>query len=151
MHPQPTDLIPHRPPMVMIDALVECSGTTARAVKIFPESAYGARDGRIAEALLIECLAQTVAAMQGLQARVQCLPPLQGMLVGVSDFVFHRTARLDVPLELAVEITRQLGPMLAATGRITQAGSPVAEGTLKFYIGENTYAAEKPDAGGQLP
>ena len=131
----PESLLPHRPPMVMIDSLLECGETSGTAVKTFSADSYGADGKAVSEPVLVECLAQTVAAMQGRQARDRGTSPAGGMLVGISDFRFHRPARLNEPLTLAVGVVRQLGSMLLAVGRVSQGGSLVAEGTLKFYVG----------------
>ena len=130
------DLLPHRPPMVMIDAVVKCGAHCARATKRFTEGSYGLDGDHVTEPALIECLAQTVAAMHACNARRSGRPPGQGLLVGVSDFEFHCRAERDVELELTVKITKRLGPLCRATGSITQGGRVVAEGSLKFYIEE---------------
>lgn len=131
------DILPHRPPMVMIDALVRCDGESAVAVKTFWPEGYGSDGERVIEVALIECLAQTMAAFQGKEtARRAGRRPARGMLVGVSGFAFHLPARCGRPVRLRVEVIRRLGPLCLAAGRVEQDGALVAEGNLKFYIEE---------------
>jgi len=137
-------ILPHRPPMVMIDALVRCEGDSAEAAKTFAAGGYGSEGGIVLEAALIECLAQAVAAFQGRQARQAGREPPRGMLVGVSDFAFHRPARCGRPLRLTVEVTRRLGPFVLAAGRVEQDGALVAEGNLKFHTEEDDGGAQAP-------
>jgi predicted hotdog family 3-hydroxylacyl-ACP dehydratase len=133
---QLAEILPHRAPMVLIDALVHCDADSAVAEKTFAPESYGADGGQVAEAALIECLAQTMAALAGQAARDAGDRPSAGVLAGVRGFAFHRPARCGRPLRLAVEIERRLGPLCRAAGRIEQDGALVAEGELTFYIGE---------------
>ena len=133
-----TALIPHRPPMLMIDALKRCDADSAVATKTFRAGSYGLHDGRVIEAALIECVAQAVAALHGSSSGAQ---PHAGMLVGVTDFKYYSPAEADRELEVTVEITKRLGPLCMANGRVSQGEVPVAEGRLKFYIEEDAGAA----------
>jgi predicted hotdog family 3-hydroxylacyl-ACP dehydratase len=144
MNDEMAALIPHRPPMVMIDALVRCDAAGAVATKTFVEGSYGVDGHRVLEPALIECLAQAVAAWHRRQAQESGRPsarPRRGMLVGVSGFTFHRPAEQGRELELTVEITKELGAFCLANGRVRQGGVAVAEGALKFYIEEEGGAA----------
>lgn len=137
MDPELTDLLPHRPPMLLIDRLAagEPAAATATAVKTFRLGSYGTDGGTVLEPALIECLAQTMAAMKGRQARAEGRAPAFGMLVGVSDFVFHRPARCESELTLTVAVRASLPPFVLAAGQVRQDGELVAEGSLKFFIG----------------
>jgi predicted hotdog family 3-hydroxylacyl-ACP dehydratase len=137
MEPTLAELLPHRPPMVMVDALVRCEDDSAVAVKTFAEGSYGTDGGCVLEGALIECLAQTVAALHGHRAHQGGGRVPRGLLVGVTDFAFRRPASCGRPLQLTVRITRRLGPFCLAAGRIEQDGSLVAEGELKFHLEED--------------
>ena len=76
--------------MVMIDSLERFDDQTAEAVKTFARGDYGLdANGQVAEPILIECLAQTVAAGQGSLARARGQGQSEGMLVGVSGDCFE--------------------------------------------------------------
>ncbi len=129
-------LLPHRPPMLMIDALVAIDDRSATAAKTFRSGAYGTDGDRVAEVALIEGLAQTTAAIEGHAARQRGQPPAQGLLVGVSDFTFHRDAPVGRTLTLEVEVARRLPPLLLVSGRVRLVEVVIAEGSLKFYLPE---------------
>jgi 3-hydroxyacyl-[acyl-carrier-protein] dehydratase len=135
------ELIPHRPPMVLIDALGECTAQAAEAVKTFLPDSCGVREGYVQQGALIEALAQTAAALFGRQARAQGRGVGVGMLVGVSAFRFHAPVRCGEPLKLSVTVTRHLPPLCLAEGRVWKGGLLVAEGSLKFYISGEEPAA----------
>ena len=63
------DLIPHRAPMQWINALADCSETTATATACFPADDFAVADGKVIETALVECVAQTVAAALGQRGR----------------------------------------------------------------------------------
>jgi predicted hotdog family 3-hydroxylacyl-ACP dehydratase len=60
-----SDLIPQRPPMVMIDQLTYSGEKSARGRLIIGESNLFCRDGCLQEAGLIEFITQTAAAHEG--------------------------------------------------------------------------------------
>ena len=141
MHESVEELIPHRQPMVMIDRLVECSAEAATAVKTFRSGDYGlGDDGRVAEPALIECLAQTAAAMHGANRDPRDSARHEGMLVGVDGFEFLRPVRRDEPLVLTVHVTHRVGAFCLLEGHARSGPATVATGGLKLYI-----AAHVPD------
>jgi len=131
------DVIPHRPPMRMIDALTEWSDDSARGVVVFDENHMAVHDGLVVESALVECIAQTVAAMEGAK-RAACENPggpageHVGMLCGVSDFSVVRRPRAGDRLEVRVQVRKRLGPMLLADGQVLCDGLVAAEGSLKL-------------------
>lgn len=128
-----TQVLPHRPPMLLVDELVECRGDHVKAVKTFRDGDYGVVDGVVAEAFLIECLAQTLAALRGYNARLKGLEPLFGMLVGVDNFTVHESAKAGEELEMSGVVTRELGSFCLSEGTVCVEGRLLAEGALKFY------------------
>ena len=129
-------LLPHRPPMLMIDALTSCAEDAATARKTFRQGDYGTAGERVLEPVLIECLAQTLAAMQGHNAQKRNQKTGFGMLVGVDDFVFRGAAQCGKELTLTVAITKSFRPFVLATGQVRQGDAVIAEGTLKVYLEE---------------
>ena len=55
-------LIPHRVPMRFIDALTDCTDTTASATACFSANHFAVAGGAVLETALVECVAQTAAA-----------------------------------------------------------------------------------------
>src|SRR5215468_499149 len=62
------NLVPHRPPMLWIEALTRCADTEATATARFREGDFAVGNGTVLETALVECMAQTVAAAQGERA-----------------------------------------------------------------------------------
>src|SRR5437016_3024718 len=131
--PSPIDsLIPHRPPMQWIEALVQCTDTEAKATVRFSKDHFAVSNGNVLESALIECMAQTVAAGFGFRAHQGTggAKPNAGMLAAVSNFKIAGTAPLDVPLEITVKEVKRLGPMLMVSGQVSHAGHFIASADL---------------------
>ena len=128
-------LVPHRAPMRFIDALTDCTDTTASATANFCAGHFGVADGAVLEPALVECVAQTVAAALGQRAknRGQAGDAAHGMLIAVTNFQIQ--ARPPAEKELCIEIRelKRLGPMLMISSRILCEGQPVASGELTVY------------------
>jgi predicted hotdog family 3-hydroxylacyl-ACP dehydratase len=131
-------ILPHRSPMVLLDRVLSADDEKARATRTFASGAYGTEGALVSEPAIIEALAQTVAALQGIRAARMGLKPGPGMLVGISDFAFHDEARIGMPVELSVTVTRRLPPFCLADTQATQNGRIIAEGTMKFFLEEGT-------------
>jgi predicted hotdog family 3-hydroxylacyl-ACP dehydratase len=143
MFPDIADLLPHRPPFLMLESVQEASGHRLVARAKFQTEDYGVAGDAVLAGALVECLAQAVAALQGLAAwrRGQALP--RGMLVGVDDFTVLTPVRPGQALAIEVVITRELPPFALAEGAITRGGEVVARGGLKFFLQDDADAAQK--------
>ncbi len=130
-------LLPHRSPMVMIDSVEGTGADSARALRVFGPDDYGVHDGLVLEEVLVESLAQTVAAFMGLASVAAGRAPAAGMLVGVNDMRFHDEVPAGVQVVFEAVITRRLPPFFLADGKVTVADRVVAEGSMKFHITES--------------
>ena len=126
-------LVPHRPPMLLIDALVECGGGSARAEAALPEGHLAVADGAVLESALVECVAQTAAAMKGFDARGQEGPASIGMLAGAADFEVFRRPPAGRRLTIEVREERRLGALALIYGRVLCDGQTVASGQLRVH------------------
>jgi len=121
--------------MRWIDALVECTETTARATACFSADHFATADGAVLETALVECMAQTVAAAQGQRAhaRGEAGSVAGGMLAAVSNFQIHSRPRSEKALTIEVREVKRFGPMLMVTGEIACEGQRIASGDLMLY------------------
>jgi predicted hotdog family 3-hydroxylacyl-ACP dehydratase len=131
-------LIPHRPPMRWIDSLIDCTDTTATATAFFGAEHFAVADGKVSEAALVECVAQTVAAALGQRARMRGHSANAGigntgMLAAVSNFKIHSPTPVEKPLRIEVREVKRFGPMLLVAGSILCEGHAIASGELTLY------------------
>jgi predicted hotdog family 3-hydroxylacyl-ACP dehydratase len=129
------ELIPHRAPMRWIDALTECTDSTARATAHFNADHFATASRVVAEVALIECMAQTVAAAQGYRAQTRGDSPRTsgGMLAAVSNFQIHSSPLTEKLLTIEVREVKRFGPMLLVAGEISCQGKRIASGDLTLY------------------
>src|SRR4051812_987193 len=89
VHPPVAALLPHRPPMLLLDEVcaVAQAGLTCRAV--VRATSLFVREGQAHVVLALEYMAQTVAAFVGLRALARGEPIRVGYLVGSREVVFE--------------------------------------------------------------
>lgn len=121
--------------MRWVDALVECTETTARATVQVDDNHFALRDGALLETALVECVAQTVAAALGQRMRNsgQSSGANQGMLIGVTSFKIVAAPSAGSTLTIETREVKRLGPMILVAATITSAGQPIASGELSLY------------------
>ena len=128
-------LLPHRAPMLWIDAITTCSETTATATVVLGADHFALADGSLLETALVECVAQTVAAALGQRSQTRGQPgrARSGMLAAVSNFRIHSRAPMGKTLRVEVTELKRFGPMLLVSGIVSSDGQTLASGELTLY------------------
>lgn len=126
--PPLADLLPHRPPMLLLDALTAAADTSVACAVTVKDGAPFVEGGRASSLLAVEYFAQAVAALFAFKALGSPDPFKGGVLLGVRDL------ELDVP-HLAV------GDALAVTCREQWASGPVAHYQCALHRGAERLAA----------
>jgi len=127
-------LIPHRPPMVLVDAVPVwgqeriCALRTVRAGEPFVEN------GELTDAALIECLAQTIAAGDAQQARSQGGRVLKGYLTGLTGLKFFSRAKVGETIELEANCQKRMEGSGLFTAKAKVGQRLLAEGIFKLYV-----------------
>jgi len=105
------DYVPHRPPMLMIDEIVEVAvlRSICRAT-LRPQCPF-AIDGRVHPSALIELAAQAVAVSVGVIARREGRAVRRGFVIGSRDCTFAVDS-LAVGDVLELRCTREVGETL---------------------------------------
>jgi|SRR6185312_6539848 len=131
--PPIAELLPHRGPSVLLDAVVEDSLDEIRArVRIGPHHPYHEQGLGVPVWVGIELMAQAIAAHAGLNARRSQTPPKKGMLLGTRRFEAS-TAYFAEGAELEVEARREFGgdgEIAACACRILSGGETLATATI---------------------
>jgi predicted hotdog family 3-hydroxylacyl-ACP dehydratase len=128
-------LIPHRPPIRLIDRLLSFDGLQGVVESVIPpESLYIKDDGSIEQAALVELIAQSFAAVKGYANLQEEKPVVKGFLVGAKGFVFHETAHRGDRLLVFVSKTGETDDFILAEGRITRGDEVLATGNIMVWI-----------------
>lgn len=103
-------IIPHKDPMVMIDGYQKIDDNSGIGEKTFIHTDYSIHNGHVIDSILIECIAQAVAAHSGYDSLFQKKTPNKsGMLVAVDSFRFFNRVKKDSKISIAVKKTNQIG------------------------------------------
>jgi len=130
------DLIPQRPPMVMIDQLELCTidititNFTIKADNIF------CKDGLFNEPGLIENIAQTAAARAGYIAKQKNEEPVVGFIGSVKRLKINTLPKVGSQITTSVESLHDIGNVSIVKGIIKQNNEVIAECEMNIFLEE---------------
>ena len=142
-----SELIPHDPPMVLLDRVLSCDETALVAqIEIRPGLPFCESDG-VPAWVGIEYMAQSVAAHAGVQARARGDSPSIGFLLGTRAYkssvsVFPKGSKLQIMVE---KLFTDSG-LAAFSYRIEMDGT-VATATINAYQPEEDVSLDDLRAG----
>lgn len=133
-HEQIPQLIPQRPPIVMIDTVLSADEqgiTTALTIK---EDNIFLDDVHLVEAGLIEHMAQTAAAFAGVRNIVEHAAPKIGFIGEVKDFICYALPQVGDTLSTTLTTIADLAGVRLVACQTKKGEELVAEGQLKIVI-----------------
>jgi predicted hotdog family 3-hydroxylacyl-ACP dehydratase len=135
--PTPAQVLPHEAPMILIDELLAAGEKTLSARVLLRDDSPFLQDGRVSSMVVLEYMAQTIAAMAGLRNRSNGKEVQRGYLLGCRNLELP-VGELRSGDEVMVEVEEvwssdQLGQFRCSASR---RGESVASGTLTVYQGE---------------
>ena len=136
-------LIPHRPPMVLVDDVPVWGPERIEATRTVREGDPFVENGELGDAALIECLAQTIAAGDAQHARDKGGRVIKGFLTGLTSLKFHSRAKVGETITLEADCQKRMDGMglFKAVAKVGQ--RLLAEGTFKLYV-DIDYSGAKP-------
>ena len=126
-------LVPHRRPMLLVDALVKRSGDYAGGEAVLSITDICYDQGTFLYEFYIELIAQTSAMANGYDRITAGGMRRDGMLVGVDSFVAHAPAQPGSRLFIEAEKTFEFGPVTLISGRVWAGDELLAEGSIKVW------------------
>jgi predicted hotdog family 3-hydroxylacyl-ACP dehydratase len=133
-----TSVIPQRAPFIMIDEVVKVDERyTKSSFRVTADNIF-LQDGELAEAGLVENIAQTAAARAGYLALTHKLPVAIGYIGSVSRLEINGLPRQGNLLETRIEVTNQVFNATIITGEIMCNGQPLAKCEMKIFINNNS-------------
>ena len=137
VYPSIEDLVPHGPPIRMLDALEAWEPGFARCSMLLRESTPFVKEGRLSTVLTIEHMAQAVAACLGYEAYQQGSGIRIGMIIASRNFEMDR-GELAVGDLLNIEVRRQRGneDLSHFLGEVHVDGERIAAAHMTVYHAE---------------
>ena len=142
-------LIPHQPPMLVVDELISFSENEARTTTVFtPDSMFLNQDGLLDETVFFEMMAQTFAVLavvrqasqlqldENLGAVAPSKQPDFGYLVRVKRLVIYGRAEVGSQIETRIRSTSTVGAFSVLEGGVSQKGCLLASGQVTVFIPE---------------
>jgi len=135
MYPTDTDileLIPQRPPMVMIDRLTYADDQMARGELTLRDSNLFCDRGNFREAGMTEFIAQTAAAWLGLKNRMDKRPVKEGYIGAVKNLEVSGLAKTGTVIESEITLENEIVGYTIISGRVSQEGRLLASCEMRI-------------------
>ena len=112
------ELIPQRPPFVMIDQLTYSDERSAKGRLFIKESNVLCHNGYLQEAGLMECIAQTAAAFTGYRNKIRNQKISEGYIGAVKNLVIYELPPVGAMIRSEITIENEIVGYTIITGRI---------------------------------
>jgi len=130
-------LVPHRPPLCLVDRLLEFSGNTGIVEAVIgPDNIFLNSDGMIPSLTTVELIAQAAAAVNGYNDLIHEKPIKKGLLVDVRGINFMGSCYNGDRLTIRIEIARTFGEFSIIQGEVKRGEEVLTQGTLKLWVPE---------------
>jgi 3-hydroxyacyl-[acyl-carrier-protein] dehydratase len=126
------DLLPHRPPWLLVDRVVSRSETRVECEKRLAAGDPLLGDGALPELLVVEALAQAAACLASAERGRH-----RGMLVAATAFEFHERAQAGETVRLCATRDATLGTLHRFTVEARAGERVIAKGRLTFALEED--------------
>lgn len=128
-------LIPHRPPMLLVDRLLSCADG-AGVVEACPrqDSLLVNSCGELDEVALVEMLAQGYATIKGYGDLVNGRPVMEGFLVGIRKLQIQGKAFAGDRLLIHIKTVGAFEDFAVVEGEVSCKDKVIAAGTFKLWI-----------------
>ena len=128
------ELIPQRPPFVMVDKLINFTETTTLASLRIQADNIFVENGLFKEPGLIENIAQTAAARAGYIAKTHNTAVQVGYIGAVNNLQIFALPKTGDELFTEITIENQIFDVTLISGKITCNNGVVAQCKMKIFI-----------------
>jgi 3-hydroxymyristoyl/3-hydroxydecanoyl-(acyl carrier protein) dehydratase len=134
-------LIPQRPPMVLVDRLLECTEGLARSSFFIRQDHILVSDGFFSVAGILENMAQTAAARTGwlgkqAEGGANKMPAI-GVIGSISNSRIHFEPVVGMELLTTVTVDHEIFNASIISATTMAGGKLVAEASLKIFLTED--------------
>lgn len=130
-----TKLMLHRPPMLLVDKVLEVDGDFARtSFEIKPDNIFLDKNNVLKRSAQIEIMAQALAASNAFDSKQKNKPTQKGFLVMLKNITFFADAKCGDILECHINIVDFIAQTHIAQGKLfNQNGTLLCEGEIRIY------------------
>lgn len=128
------ELIPQRPPMVMVDRLLHCDTVVTETEFTVRENCIIVEDGRLAATGLIENIAQTCAARMGYINLSSGKEVRMGVIGALREMEIHRLPEIGSTIKTRIEVSDEVFGMTLAQAQSYCDNTLLCSGTIKIAL-----------------
>ncbi len=138
--PMPAEkLIPHRPPLCLINRLMEFSGQKGIVESVIEsDNIFLSDDGSLSSATLVELIAQASAAVKGYDDLRHGFAIKKGFLVDIREVSFIGKCFKGDKLHINIEIIKTISGFSVIHGEVKRNNDVIAIGILKLWVPEDS-------------
>ena len=130
------DIVPHQPPMLVVDSIELISDDSARATSVIKSDWAGlSEDSTLPGAYFFEIMAQSYAAMAGLRLMKEesAQKNMVGFLVGLKRVSIMGSAKVGEKLNIMVFTRALIGEFAVVDGEVFLGEELLAKGQIKIF------------------
>jgi predicted hotdog family 3-hydroxylacyl-ACP dehydratase len=128
------DLIPQKPPFVLISSLNEVSENNCITTFVFTAAHVLCQNGELTSAGLMENIAQTAAAKMGYECFLEGKKIPIGFIGDVRDFIFTRLPKAGEELTTEITIENKIFDVTIMSGKVMVDGKEIASCKMKIFV-----------------
>jgi len=133
------EIIPQKSPMKVIDTLVSVSERRADvSVMIQKDMLFVGEDGIVDDAIYLEMMAQSIAALNGFKQLGISESAPEGFLLGAKNFEILKKSRVGDKLKISVHKYAKYGDFGVIKGKIFRDEEVLAQGEIKVWHNSET-------------
>jgi predicted hotdog family 3-hydroxylacyl-ACP dehydratase len=126
------DLIPQRPPMVMIERLTYADDHTAKGTMFIRDSNLFCDNGFFREPGLVEFIAQTAAAFTGYQHKSKNIAVSEGYIGAVKNLVIHSLPPMHSEIQSEIVVENEIVGFTIIIGKVYLNNQVIAECEMRI-------------------
>jgi radical SAM protein with 4Fe4S-binding SPASM domain len=127
-------LVPHKPPMLMIDTLLAIrERASVSEMEVTDESIFLGADGTLEEASYAEIISQAIAAQNGFKNLENRKLRSEGLLLGIKKLEILGNARIGDKLTVHVYKVARYGEFGIIRGEVFRGADLIAKGEIKLW------------------
>jgi radical SAM protein with 4Fe4S-binding SPASM domain len=128
------EIIPQKPPMRLVDALLAVGDRSGEvSATVSDEMPFVGEDGALAEVAYLEMMAQSIAALNGFKQLGTPESSLEGYLVGAQDLEILERARVGDRLSIRVHKSARFSKFAIVKGTVSREDTVLARGEIKIW------------------
>ncbi len=127
-------LVPHKPPMLMIDRLLEVrERASVTEMTVLEDMVFVGKDGTLDEASYPEIMSQAMAAQEGFRKLGSRNPQQEGFLLGIKNLEIPGSAKVGDVLRISLFKVAKYGDFGIIQGEVRKGDTVIARGELKVW------------------